>query len=154
MRTKARIPRQLLILTLGLLIAIPGIAAAAPRRSEPVDVCLGNFQFGSGPPQNTIVLQDVQGPLNPGRSTPLHGLFFTGARRVAPVHGSAAMASDGTVRLGLFVHSSAASTNDFTLSGLTDMFFAGVLNYDADGDFRPDATLTFELVDCATITIP
>jgi hypothetical protein len=64
------------------------------------------------------------------------------------------MAADGSVRLGLFVHSSAESTNDFTLSGVTDTTFAGSFFFDNDGDFVPNATITLEVVDCATIIVP
>jgi hypothetical protein len=41
------------------------------------------------------------------------------ARRLAPFDGSAVMASDGMVRVGLLVHSTAESTNDFTISGVS-----------------------------------
>ena len=58
------------------------------------------------------------------------------------------------VRLGLFVHSTAESTNDFTISGVTDTNFVGILSFDNDGDFVPNGTLAMELEDCATITIP
>jgi hypothetical protein len=40
-----------------------------------------------------------------------------------------------TVRIGLFVHSTAESTNDFTVAGVTDTNFVGTLSYDNDGDF-------------------
>jgi hypothetical protein len=64
------------------------------------------------------------------------------------------MVSDGTVRLGLFVHSTAESSNDFTISGVTDTNFVGILKFDDDGDFVPNGTLAMELADCATISIP
>ena len=64
------------------------------------------------------------------------------------------MASDGTLRLGFFVHSTAQSSNDFTVSGVTDANFVGTVSYDNDGDFVPNGTLVFEQVDCATITVP
>jgi hypothetical protein len=69
------------------------------------------------------------------------------------------MSADGTVRLGVFVHSSATSTstfaaNDFTLSGTTDATFAGTYYFDNDGDYRPNGTLAIEAVDCSTIVIP
>ena len=73
---------------------------------------------------------------------------------MAPFHGSAVMVSDGTVRLGLFVHSTAESTNDFTIAGVTDTNFVGTLSFDNDGDFVPNGALAMELADCATITIP
>ncbi len=139
------------ILALSLLTAVPAAAAPPSRRAE--DVCLVDREYPSGPVLNTFVLQDV-GPVAPTRSIALHGLFFTRTLKVAAIHGSAAVAADGTVRLGLFVHSSAASTNDFTLSGVTAPDFSGDLKFDADGDFRPDGSLSMERVDCSTITIP
>jgi hypothetical protein len=83
------------------------------------------------------------------------GVSQTSKRTVqAPFHGSAAMASDGTVRLGLFVHSTAESINDFTVSGVTDTDFVGTLKYDNDGDSVPNSTLEMQLMDCDTISIP
>jgi len=64
------------------------------------------------------------------------------------------MASDGTVRLGAFIHSTAESLNDFTIAGVTDANFVGTLSFDNDGDFQPNGTLATQVVDCATITIP
>ena len=139
--------RRWLPLVLGLLVAVPASAAPVAKR----DVCIvaptGGGSF------NTFILRDVEA-LAPGRAILLRGLFFTGAQKVAPVHGSAARAMDGSVRLGLFVHSSAASTNDFTVAGVTDTDFVGVLSYDNDGDYRPNGTLVMEPRDCDTITIP
>jgi hypothetical protein len=37
---------------------------------------------------------------------------------------------------------------------VTDAAFVGTLNYDNDGDFKPNGTLAMESVDCATISIP
>ena len=56
--------------------------------------------------------------------------------------------------MGFFVHSTSESTNDFTVSGVTDTNFVGTLSYDNDGDFVPNGTLAMEEVDCATIAIP
>ena len=101
-----------------------------------------------------FLFQDVE-PLKPGRAVSLHGVYFvTGLTRIAPLDGSAAMASDGTVRLGFFVHSTAESTNDFTVAGITDATFAGTVSFDSDGDFTPNGTLTMQVVDCATLTVP
>lgn len=151
MRTKNL--RRSLILTLGLLFTVPAVGAAAPpRRAE--DVCLVN-EGGL----NTLVFQDVE-PLSAGRSVALRGVYFSSARRASAVSGSAVMASDGSVRLGLFVHSSAtpapngAFANDFTLSGVIDATLTGSLFYDNDGDFLPNGTILFEVADCTTITIP
>jgi hypothetical protein len=55
--------------------------------------------------------------------------------------------------VGLFVHSTAQSLNDFTVSGLLDENFAGTLNYDNDGDFKPNGTLTMQQIDCATLVL-
>jgi hypothetical protein len=133
---------------LGLLVAVPASAApAAPKR----DVCLvaptGGGSF------NTFVLRDVE-TLSPGRAVALRGLYWAGPQKVAPVHGSAVMTSTGSVRIGLFVHSTAESLNDFTLAGVTDTDFVGTWSYDNDGDFRPNGTLAVELRSCSTITVP
>lgn len=139
---------------LGLLLAIPAFATAAPRRGEPVDLCLV-----TNSPLNAFVFQDVT-PLAAGRSMELHGLYFTNAGRVSPFSGSAAMASDGSVRLGLFVHSSATPSpagtflNDFTVSGITGANFAGPWSVDNDGDFVPNLVLQVVAVDCSIIAIP
>jgi hypothetical protein len=131
--------------------AVAGATSVGGAAAKPKDVCLGN-QTGGGS-LNTFIFREVKA-LTPGGAIPLQGLFFTAARRLAPFHGSAAMASDGTVRLGLFVHSTAESTNDFTVSGVTDTNFVGTLKFDNDGDFVPNGTLAMELADCSTIAIP
>src|SRR4029450_5920554 len=94
---------------LGLAVVVSVNAGAAPT-SKTRDVCIVNPTGGGS--LNTFILRDGE-PLSRGRAIPYTGLCFTGARKVAPFHGSAAMVSDGTVRLGLFVHSTAESTNDF-----------------------------------------
>ena len=141
---------QWLPVVLGLAVVASVNTGAAPT-AKARDVCIvaptGGGSF------NTFILRDVE-PLSRGRAISLQGLFFTGARKVAPFHGSAAMVSDGTVRLGLFVHSTAESINDFTVAGVTDTNFVGTLSYDNDGDFRPNGTLAIKLADCGTITIP
>ena len=134
-----------------VVIAIAAAAHAGPAPRQK-DVCIINPN-NSGGALNTFVLRDVK-PLTAGGAIPLQGLFFTSARKVAPVHGSAAMAADGSVRIGLVVHSSAASTNDFTVSGITAADFSGTLNFDSNGDFAPDGTLAMEPADCAAIVIP
>jgi hypothetical protein len=127
-----------------------GVGAAPPAKTTR-DVCIVNPTGGGS--LNTFIIRDVQ-PLSHGRAIPLQGLFFTGARRVAPFHGSAVMAMDGTVRIGLFVHSTADSTNDFTVAGVTDIDFVGTLKFDNDGDYVPNGTLAMQLADCSTISIP
>jgi hypothetical protein len=147
--------RHSLVLATVLPLAMPALAAAAQRRG-PVDVCVRTVS-----PLNVLVFQDVPS-LTPGRSIELHGLYYSNALKGIPFDGSAAASADGTIRLGLFVHSSAfrlfPSTdvfrNDFALSGVADGSLAGTWNFDNDGDYLPNGSLTFETVDCATLTIP
>ena len=137
------------VLGLGLVVSVGSTGAASAARTR--DVCIRSPTGGGS--FNTFVLRDVPS-LGPGGAIPVQGLFFTGAQRIAPVHGSAAMASDGTVRLGMFVHSTAESINDFTVAGITDEDFVGTLSFDNDGDFRPNGTLAMEAVPCSAIPIP
>ena len=137
-------------LVLGLAVVLSRDSGAAPA-ARTRDVCIASPTGGGS--FNTFILRNVE-PLPRGGAILLQGLFFTGARRVAPVHGSAVMAMDETVRVGLFVHSTADSTNDFTVAGVTDTNFVGILSYDNDGDFRPNGTLDMQLMDCNTISIP
>ena len=134
-------------LMLGLLAAVPASAAPVAKRDVCVVAPTGGGSF------NTFVLRDVE-TLSPGRAIALRGLFWTGALRVAPVHGSAVMTSSGSVRIGLFVHSTAESTNDFTVAGVTDTNFVGTWSFDNDGDFRPNGTLAMEIRSCSTIAVP
>ena len=137
-------------LVLGLAVLLSRDSGAA-QAAKPRDVCIASPTGGGS--FNTFVLRHVE-PLPRGGAIPLQGLFFTGARRVAPVHGSAVMAMDDTVRVGLFVHSTADSTNDFTVAGVTDTNFVGTLSFDNDGDFKPNGTLALHLMDCNAISIP
>ena len=132
---------------LGLALVLPSVAAAGPNKDLCIVAPTGGGSF------NTFVLQDVPN-LSQGKSFLVHGLFFTGARKSEPVHGTLAISPDGPVLVGLFVHSTAQSTNDFTVSGVLDGNFAGTLNFDNDGDFKPNGTLTMQEVDCATIDVP
>jgi hypothetical protein len=143
-----RYVRQLLFpMMLGLVVTVPASAGAVRTR----DICIASPTGGGS--FNTFVFRDVE-PLSRGRAVTLKGLFFTGAQKVEPVSGSAAMTSDGTIVLGAFVHSTAQSINDFTVAGITDANFVGILNYDNDGDFKPNGTLAMEPRDCATLAIP
>ena len=139
---------------LAILVGI-GIVGAISASGAPAtktrDICIVSPTGGGS--LNTFIFRDV-GSLSPAGAISLQGLFFTGARKVAPFHGSAAMATDGTVRLGAFVHSTADSTNDFTISGVTDTNFVGTLKFDNDGDFVANGTLAMQLADCSTINIP
>jgi hypothetical protein len=132
-----------------VMVGVMSVSGAPVTKTR--DICIASPTGGGS--FNTFIFRDVES-LTPAGVIPLKGLFFTGARRVAPFHGSAAMASDGTTRVGLFVHSSADSTNDFTVSGVTDRNFVGTLKYDNDGDYVPNGTLAMQLVECSTIDIP
>jgi hypothetical protein len=127
------------------------ISADAAPTPKARDVCVAAPTGGGS--FNTFIFRNVE-PLDRGQAIAVQGHFFTGARRVAPFHGSAAMVMNGTVRLGLFVHSTAESLNDFTVAGITDANFVGTVSYDNDGDFMPNGTLALQLMDCAAISIP
>ncbi|HET8648032.1 MAG TPA: hypothetical protein VFO85_21225 [Vicinamibacteria bacterium] len=131
-----------------VLVAVPASAAPTVKTR---DICIASPTGGGS--FNTFVFRDVE-TLNAGGVVSLHGIFFTGARKAAPVHGTAAMGSDGRVTMGAFVHSTAQSVNDFTVAGVTDTNLVGTLNYDNDGDFITNGTLAMAAVDCATIDIP
>ena len=138
------------LLGVGAVISINGGAFAAAPRSK--DVCIAAPTGGGG--FNTFVLREVA-TLVPGGAITLRGLYFTtGSQRVSPLDGSAIMGSDGRVRIGFFVHTTAESINDFTISGLVDADFAGPVGYDNDGDYMNNGTLTMQRVDCSTIVIP
>ena len=142
----------------GLFLGIAGAAilASVPANAAPGakvrDVCVASPTGGGS--FNTFVFRGVD-PLSPGGAVSLNGIYFvTGSTRLAPLHGSAAMASDGSVRIGFFVHSTAQSTNDFTVAGVTDANFVGNVSFDSDGDFVANGTLAMQQVDCATLRIP
>jgi len=141
---------RLVPVVLGLVLAGSAFAGRVSA-SKTRDICIASPTGGGS--FNTFVFRDVA-PLEPGAVIPVQGLFFTGARKIEPVHGSAAMGSDGRIVLGAFVHSTAQSLNDFTVAGVTDADFVGTLSYDNDGDFKPNGTLEMAAVECSTIAIP
>ena len=143
---------SLVALGIGFAAAASVPAGAAPPASKARDVCIAAPTGGGG--FNTFVFRSME-PLAPGHAVTLRGVYFTtGSMRLSPVHGSAAMASNGTVRLGFFVHTLAESINDFTVSGVTDETFAGTVKYDNDGDFKENGTLVMAPVDCTSLNIP
>ena len=137
------------LLGLGAVISMnPGAAGATKAK----DVCIAAPTGGGG--FNTFVLKEVES-LVPGAAVALRGLYFTtGSLRLAPLNGTAAMGSDGRIRIGFFVHSTAESINDFTVAGVVDASYAGAVSYDNDGDYAVNGTLAMQRVDCGTITIP
>jgi len=137
------------LIGLGVVIAMNGGVA---RAAKPKDVCIVAPTGGGG--FNTFVMKGVE-LLVPGGAVALQGIYFTtGSQRLAPLHGTAAMGSDGRIRIGFFVHSTAESLNDFTVAGVTDANYAGTVSFDNDGDFKPNGTLDMQQVDCSTIVIP
>ena len=126
------------------LMAYRSVGAAASK-----DRCL---TASSNP--NVFIFQDVA-PLALNQAVALKGIYFFSLRKPTPLHGSAVLNSDGKVRLGIVVHSSAYIQNDFTITGAVNTAFAGTVAYDNDGDFLPNnGTLVFEAADCSTIAIP
>ena len=99
--------RRRAILALGLLAAGPAMASAAPTPPQARDYCIVNRSIYTGNALWTLIFQDVEA-LQPGRSTELHGIFFTPVRIPVPFHGAAIMSSDGTIRMGISVHHSPA----------------------------------------------
>jgi hypothetical protein len=146
--------KQLVPVLLGfaVIVALNGGVADAARTTRTRDVCIASPTGGGS--FNTLVFRDVD-PLAQGGAVSLRGFYFvTGSQKLAPVHGSAVMGSDGRVRIGVFVHSTAESVNDFTVSGIADADFVGTLNFDNDGDFVTNGTLAMQTVDCATLVLP
>jgi hypothetical protein len=134
----------------GLFAAVNGVRVAAA--TKPKDVCLA-APTGGGT-FNMFVLKEVDA-LVPGAVAALRGFYFENAQlQLAALHGSAVMGSDGQIRVGFFVHSSAQGTNDFTVSGVVDVTYAGTVNFDNDGDYKTNGTLTMQRVDCSTIVVP
>src|SRR5262249_41761407 len=139
------------VLGLGAVISMHAGAAGAGA-VKPKDVCIVAPTGGGG--FNEFVFREVDA-LVPGAAAVLHGIYTTtGSQRLAPVSGTAAMGSDGRIRIGFFVHSTAESINDFTVAGVTDANWAGTVSFDNDGDFRVNGTLEMQRVDCSTIVIP
>jgi len=141
-----KVVNHVLLVVLVLVLAAPSRATAAGH-----DRCLVNPTGGGS--LNTFVFLDMPSP-KPGTSVAVQGVFFTGARKLAPFDGSIATSPDGSMLVGLFVHSTALSLNDFTITGLLDQQFTGSLNFDNDGDFVTNGALEVHEVDCNTIDIP
>jgi hypothetical protein len=150
-----RTMNQLLPVVMALTLTASASAAAAPVDPKKTrDVCV--VDVSSGFPLNYFVFRDVE-PLTLNQPLSLKGLYFVPSRLPAPLHGSAVLISDGSVRIGFFVHSTATPTadpNDFTMAGKTDSNFVGLVTFDNDGDFKPNGTLDLRTVDCSTVNIP
>ena len=144
---------RLVVAGLALTASTSG-AASSPETKKTRDVCVADVS--SGFELNFFVFRDVD-PLTLNQPVTLKGLYFVRGRLPAPLHGSAVLISDGSVRIGFFVHSTATPTadpNDFTIAGKTDSDFVGVVTFDNDGDFKPNGSLDLRTVDCNTVIIP
>jgi hypothetical protein len=136
------------------LIALALIFLTAPSRALAKDVCVRDSDGAS------FRFSKVQ-TLRPGRVVPLTGVrvsIFPVPRPLAPVHGTAAMGSDGTVHIGVLVHGMPASLSQGGSSTLVsvdaDDAFSGTGTFDAAGDFRATNPVTWTSVDCDAVDIP
>jgi hypothetical protein len=128
-----------------VLVVAVAFSIAAPTLAK--DTCLSD---GS----NTYIFKKVK-KLKAGRAVSLQGIFLEGGGQAAPFDGSAMMLGDGvTVRVGVFVHSLALGTNNFTVEWTTTTDFTGTADFDNDGNFVSSGTLNLSTVDCKTVTIP
>jgi hypothetical protein len=96
--------------------------------------------------------------LKPGSVVPVAGIFRGpsggGPIAVAPADGVAMMDSEGTVKIGIFVHAIVAGTNNLSFEWTGDATFAGSGSYDNDGDNFADGAVTFVGIDCDSIPPP
>jgi hypothetical protein len=136
---------------LGLLALLVGLA---PARAMAKDVCVRSSDG------DAYVFSRVS-TLRPGRVVPLTGIRvapFPPARPVAPVTGAAVMRSDGTIHVGVVVHTMSPSLNQpsssFLVSVDVNTAFAGTGTLDGTGNFRPTGSITWTSADCASIPIP
>jgi hypothetical protein len=135
--------KRSLTIVLAAFIAVVGAHAAHAN-----DLCLS-----AAPAPDRFIIKKAK-KLKANSAVALNGIWFAGMSS-APFNGSAIMKADGTtVRAGIFVHSLAVDPVNFTVEWTTDATFAGTANYDANGDFMADATLTLAAVDCSTLTAP
>jgi len=135
-----------------LLVTI--LLGLSPASALAKDICVRSSDGDS------FVFSKVQ-TLRPGRVVPLTGIrlaSFPSARPVAPVHGSAVMDGEGTVHIGVLVHTMSPALNQpsssFLVSVDANAQFTGSGTFDGAGDFRPTGSLTWTGIDCSSIEIP
>jgi hypothetical protein len=136
-----------------LVFGAASLAPAAVALAK--DICVKDSDGGS------FVFRKVD-TLRPGRVVRLTGVrvnpFVGPSRQVAPVDGTAVMRPDGTVTIGLLVHSMGPLLSDpgssFVVAVQTDAAFSGVGTSDFNGDFRADVAVTWTSTDCGAIAIP
>ena len=141
------------LLGFGVLVALNADVARAANAAKDKDVCLAAPTGGGS--FNEFILRNVD-TLVAGDAVSLRGIYTTtGSQRISPLDGTAIMGSNGQIRIGFFVYSTAqGGSNDFTVSGVLDAAYNGTVNFDNDGDFKPNGTLTMQRVECSTITLP
>jgi len=108
------------------------------------DVCVSD---GS----NTFIFKKVK-TLRPGNAVPLVGIYQA-LGRATTFDGSAVMRADGSIAAGIFVHTLADDTGNFTMEWITDPSLAGVAKFDHNGDHESDGTLDLRVVDCSRIVL-
>ena len=138
----------------GLALLAPATAAAQSKKPSTQDRCIAST--GGNQPYYVITFQDVPA-LTPQRTIPVRGVFYPNSTNGAiPFDGSAVMALDGSVRVGVFVHGIPVFPFTWTMSAVTDTSFAGTYRFDTDGDFYadPGSGLAFYAADCTTVPLP
>lgn len=85
-----------------------------------------------------------------GKIVPLSGVKLIGTANAA-VDGTAVKLADGTVNIGLFVHSMTPPRSNFTVTLRSDMNFSGGGFFDSNGDYLSDGAISFSNADCSSI---
>ena len=133
--------------TLMRLGAILALLQACPSAALAGDKCVKDA-FG-----NLLLFKKVK-ILRPGGVVALTGMFISGTS--APLTGAAVMRADGTVRIGVFLHTldPTLGTVNATYEWTADADFAGAGVFDSDGDYVSNGAISFLAYDCKTIPIP
>jgi hypothetical protein len=136
----------------GVLLAT--LLGLAPANALARNICVPDDDGGS------YLFSKVE-KLRPGGVVPLTGVRvapFPLGRPVAPVTGAAVMETDGTVHIGVLVHTMSASLNPTSSSFLVSVDgnaeFTGTGTFDGAGNFRPTSSTTWTNVDCRLIAVP
>jgi hypothetical protein len=135
-------PRLTCALGLMLVLAAPAFAK---------DVCfVDNANF-----PNQYAFHGMKIPLK-GRSTPIAGVFIAFGGKPSPIQGSLYRnKADGKFLIGIVVHSSLQTTNDFSATWTGDAFtLAGTAKIDTDGNNTGDGSLVLTPTSCREIELP
>jgi hypothetical protein len=132
--------RKLLALAVGAALALTPVLARA-------DICL---ELDTG---DQLRLIKVRKP-RPGKMVPLQGVLVAGVES-APFHGAAYMKQNGTVQLGILVHTIVAAGKNLTLQWTsTNPNLSGTALYDNDGLYQPTGSTELSSIDCAAVPLP